>query len=253
MTPINVLTRTEGIVLQTREYIEADLIVTYLTPARGIIKSFAKSPRKTRSRFGSSPEPLTHAKISLWGREQSMPRITQSDIISSFHKLREDFQDFVNISKLSEILISLTPEGLPNSKLFSFFLNIITFLASVEQKQKDALYLVFQISLLALLGYAPHLKSCGKCGEESRDFYPEAGTALCKRCSSSRQRGNEPSIRISNRTAHFYSHGIGWPIKASTRLRPSRETVSELSALLEAHITNLLNKKLQTSEFLSKV
>ncbi len=247
------LTRTEAIVLKTQEYTEADLIVTHLTSTKGIIKSFAKSSRKTRSRFGSSLEPLTHARISLWGKEQSMPRITQSDIISSFHKLREDFQDFVNISKLTEILISLTPEGLPNSNLFSFFLNIITFLGSAGQKQKDALYLVSQIRLLALLGYAPRLKNCGKCGGESHDFYPAAGTTLCKRCSSSQQFGKEPPIMVTDRTAHFYSHGVGWPIKTSTRLRPSRETVSELSALLEAHMTHLLNKKLQTSEFLSKV
>ncbi len=103
------LTRTEGIVLKTQKYGEADLIVTYLTSDRGIIKTFAKSPRKTKSRFGSSLEPLTHSKLSLWGKEQSaMPKITQSDIINSFCQIRENYQDFLNVSKLTEILISLT-------------------------------------------------------------------------------------------------------------------------------------------------
>ena len=92
------LSRTEGIVLRTQKYGEADLIVTYLTSDRGIIKAFAKSPRKTRSRFGSSLEPLTYANISLWGKEQSMPKITQSDVISSFHQLRESYDDYINIS-----------------------------------------------------------------------------------------------------------------------------------------------------------
>ena len=48
------LHRTEGIVLKNFPYGEADLFVTYLTPDMGIIKTFAKSPRKTKSRFGSS-------------------------------------------------------------------------------------------------------------------------------------------------------------------------------------------------------
>jgi DNA repair protein RecO (recombination protein O) len=46
------LHRTEGIVLKTTPFGEADLIVTYLTRDCGILKTFAKSPRKIKSRFG---------------------------------------------------------------------------------------------------------------------------------------------------------------------------------------------------------
>ena len=67
------LKRTEGIVLRTFPFGEADLIVTHLTPDLGIIKSFAKSSRKTRSRFGSSLEPLTRSRISLFGKEDAVP------------------------------------------------------------------------------------------------------------------------------------------------------------------------------------
>ena len=47
------LRRTEGIVLRTFPFGEADLIVTFLTADFGLIKVFAKSPRKIKSRFGS--------------------------------------------------------------------------------------------------------------------------------------------------------------------------------------------------------
>lgn len=115
-------TRTEGIVLRTQKYGEADLIVTYLTSDRGIVRAFAKSPRKTKSRFGSSLEPLTHARISLWGKEQSsMPRLTQSDIINSFYRIRDDYDDFVSVSRLIEIITALTPVETPSRPLFSFF------------------------------------------------------------------------------------------------------------------------------------
>ncbi len=246
------LTKTEGIVLKTQKFAEADLIVTFLTLSRGIIKVFAKSPRKTKSRFGSSLEPLTHTKITLLGKEQSMPRITQSDIINSFQSLRENFKDFLYMSKLAEILLSITPEGIPNQNLFLFFLNTMYILKSLGQRQNDVIYLISQIRLLAVLGYAPRLKGCGKCGTKGLEFYPHSGSILCKKCALSSKGERKSPIKITDRVVRFYSHCVGWPIHASTRLRPSRETISALSVLLEEHLTYLLNKRLMTSEFLAK-
>jgi DNA repair protein RecO (recombination protein O) len=245
-----VRTRTEGIVLKSQKYGEADLIVTYLTADRGIIRAFAKSPRKTRSRFGSSLEPLTHARISLWGKEQSvLPKITQSDIISSFYRLRENYNDFVSLSKLCEILISLTPAELPNKRIFSFFLNILQFITASEEERKDALHLIAQIRLLATIGYAPRLSGCGKCGSESYDFYPDSGTTLCDKCTPTPFSTGKPFMRINNKVIHFYTHSIEWPINKSNRLKPNDQTLGELSELLDRHLSYLLSKKLRSSEF----
>jgi len=247
-----VLTKTESIVLKTQKYSEADLIVTCLTPDKGIISAFAKSPRKTRSRFGSSLEPLTHAKISLWGKEQSMPKITQSDIINSFHELRDNFHDFVNISKLAEILIALMPEASPNKKIFSFFLSILTLIKSSAEEPKDALFIIAQVRLLAITGYAPRLKGCGKCGRKSHNFYPDSGAILCSKCASSQYvRLKEAPIKVADRTLGFYTHSIEWPIVTSRRLKPHKDTIMELSAVIDIHLKYLLNKKLHSSKFLA--
>lgn len=243
------LTRTEGIVLKTQKYGEADLIVTYLTSDKGIIRAFAKSSRKTKSRFGSSLEPLTHAKISLMGKEQSLPRITQADIISSFHQIRENYQDFVNVSKLAEILISLTPDNTPNKKLFVFMLSIMQFISASSQETKDALHIISQIRLLAIIGYAPRLSGCGKCSNSTLDFYPDAGTTLCPKCAETPGQERKPFMRINNKVIHFYTHSIEWPINISNRLKPHPATISELSGLLDRHLNYLLSKKLLSSEF----
>ncbi len=245
------LTRTEGIILKTQKYGEADLIVTCLTPDTGIIKAFAKSSRKTRSRFGSSLEPLTHAGISLWGREQSkMHKITQADIINSFHSLRESYYDFVNISKLAEILISMMPEGIPSRRLFSFFLDILRFMkSSGPQQHREALYLIARIRLLAVIGCAPRLSGCGRCGAKSLDFYPDSGTTLCRRCAGAPDRAGRPFMRIGNRTVRFYAHSIEWPMSLSNRLRPDGRTLSELSGLVDSHLKHLLSGQLRSSGF----
>ncbi|MBI4687780.1 MAG: DNA repair protein RecO [Nitrospirae bacterium] len=244
------LLRTEGIVLKTHKYGEADLIVTYFTLQKGIIKAFAKSPRKTKSRFGSSMEPLTYSMISLWGKEQSMPKITQSDIISSFHNIRENLHDFINSSKLIEILLSLTPEGIPNKRLFSFLLNTLNLIASLEQKQKETFYLILQVHLLTLLGYAPRLKGCGKCGAKTLDFYPSLGTPLCGKCAVRPLVGKEPPVRITEGLINFYSHCLAWPVYILRRLKPRQDTIAELSFIIDKHLNHLLQKRLLTSEFL---
>lgn len=56
------LTRTEGIVLKTQKYGEADLIVTYLTSDRGIINAFAKAPEKPRAGSEAVSNPLLMPK-----------------------------------------------------------------------------------------------------------------------------------------------------------------------------------------------
>jgi len=247
-----VQTRTEGIVLRSQKYGEADLIATYLTSDRGIIRAFAKSPRKTKSRFGSSLEPLTHAKISLWGKEQSsMPKLTQSDIINSFYRIRENYNDFVSLSKLSEILLSLTPAEIPSKRIFTFFLNILQFITSSEEDRKDALHLIALVRLLATIGYAPRLSGCGKCGTESYDFYPDAGTILCPKCASTPLSPAKPFMRINNKVIHFYTHSIEWPINKSNRLKPNDQTLLELTGILDRHLSYLLSKKLRSSEFIT--
>ncbi len=244
------LTKTEGIVLKSQKYGEADLIVTYLTADKGIIKAFAKSPRKTKSRFGSSLEPLTHSQISLWGKEQSaIPKITQSDIINSFHQVRENYQNFINVSKLIEIIISLTPATIPNKRLFSFFLNTLDIIRSSDHESAGSLHIITQIRLLAMIGYAPRLNNCGRCGSKSLDFYPDSGTTLCKKCAVSPSEGGKPFIRIDNKVIHFYSHTIKWPINISNRLKPNNETLSDLSVIIDRHLNYLLSKKLHSSEF----
>ncbi len=246
-------TTTEGIVLKTQKYADADLIITYLTLNKGIIKIFAKSPRKTKSHFGSSLEPLTHAKISFTGKEHSMPRLIQSDILKPFHSLRENFRDFIHVSKLAEILISLTPENIPSTKLFLFLLAIMGMLESLDRKQKDTLFLVSQIHLLATLGYAPRLKGCGKCGLRSLDFYPDYGTTLCKKCAVTQSENRSAPMKITKNLIKFYIHSTGWSIHASTRLKPSQDIITSLSDLIEAHLNHLLKKRLLSSEFLAKV
>src|SRR5947207_9396842 len=55
---------------------------------------------------------------------------------------------------------------------------------AAERPALDPLALAFQLKLLWLSGYLPHLTSCADCGSEGPlvGYSPQAGGAVCERC-----------------------------------------------------------------------
>lgn len=238
------LQRTEGIVLRTVSYGEADLIVTYLTTDFGIVKAFAKSPRKLRSRFGSSLEPLTLSKISFWGREDSaLPRLTQSDIIHPFHSIRSSFQCFLRVSEIVELTLNFVAERDSNAGVYSLLRKT---LYAVENEPGSVLLLLYyKLRLLELTGYLPRLHSCGRCGKAGDVFYLAHGTVLCGRCSA--ERGS--FVPLSPAVISLSINLLGWNYSKINRIKPSEKLIGELSTLLDEHVKYILEKNLKTKAF----
>ena len=64
------LYRDDGIVLRTYKLGEADRIVVFCTRGHGKVRAVAKGVRKTKSKFGSRLEPMSHVALQLYeGRE----------------------------------------------------------------------------------------------------------------------------------------------------------------------------------------
>jgi DNA repair protein RecO (recombination protein O) len=256
------LQRTVGVVLKTFPYGEADLIVTYLTPDFGLLKVFAKSPRKIRSKFGSSLEPLTYSKISFWGKEDtSLPRLTQSDIINSFHPVRATLNIFFKISEIIEITLQFVPERDSNKNIFSLLITTLHDMENIalssSHKEKSKAALVnenlllthYKVKILKLAGFAPKLDACGKCGKFGYNFYLSQGTILCNEC----VKGIDSPMAISSAVLRLYSDLLTWDTKKVNRIKPLETVISELSEILNIHIKYVLSKPLKTMEFIQSL
>ncbi|MDI6744777.1 MAG: DNA repair protein RecO [Thermodesulfovibrionales bacterium] len=238
------LKRTEGIVLKTIPFGEADLIVTYLTYDFGIIKAFAKSPRKIKSRFGSSLEPLTYSKISFWGKEDAnLPRLTQSDIILPFKFIRESLDCFLKVSEIIELTINLLPEHEANKKIFKLLLDIL----STMEKDCDALLTVmlYKVKFLDLAGYAPRLNGCARCGKSGFSFYVSHGAILCGDCAT----GIDSHVKLSQGSIKLYESLRKWDGSLAERIKPSGNLFAELSGMINDHIRYTLSKPLRSAAF----
>ena len=238
------LKRTRGIVLNTVQLGEADLIATYFTHDFGLIKVFAKSPRKLKSRFGSSLEPLTYSKISFWGKEDAnLPKLTQADIIESFKSVREKLESFIAASEMAELAINFLPEREPNIKVFKLFLSV---LKDIEKNSAAPLSaILYKIRFLQLTGYAPRLDGCALCGRSELNFYMSHGAVVCEQC----LKGGEFPIKLSHGTVKLYESLSKWDVSIIHRIKPSQSLLAELSSVINDHIRYTLSKPLKSVAF----
>lgn len=228
---------SEAIVLENRDYAEADLIVTYITKEFGIIDLFAKSPRKIRSKFGSSLEPLTYSKITFIGREDKLQRIIQSDIIYPFQKIRENYKLFLKLAEVLRLIAQISPKREKNHELFSLLLNILKELETSSRWENHILYL--KIRIMSLLGYLPDLKLCGICGKSlNGEYYYSRGFILCRNCLSKveREPQGENTHPIPRKIVTFLDSFQKWQISNLNRVKVNEELMNETEEFLRRYI-----------------
>lgn len=243
------LKRSESIVLKTSPFSEADLIVTLLTRDYGLVKTFAKSTRKTTSRFGSSLEPLTYSRVSFWGKEDAaLPRLTQSDIIRPFQSIRERMDCFFRVMEIVELTLSLLPEREPHRDIFDFLVSVLAMIEGDSRSDSGILKaLLYKIRFLDMAGYGPRLDGCARCSRSGYNYYISHGSIICGICA----KGMDRPIRLSPGVIKSYETLRRWDIAKIGRIRLSRTLLAELSDMLDTHIRYTIAKPLKTKSFQS--
>lgn len=156
---------------------------------RGRIGAVAKGIRKTKSRFGARLEPLSHVDVLLHQGSGELQTVTGVDLVRSHHATR-DVQYRLSVGLVgAEAMLRLFTEQERNPRAFAA---LTRFLDLVDQLPKrasrpalDPLALSFQLKLLWLSGYLPHLTSCAECGVADQPlvgYSPRAGGAVCREC-----------------------------------------------------------------------
>jgi DNA repair protein RecO (recombination protein O) len=176
--------KTEAIVLRSMRFSEADRILHLYTADRGRIGAIAKGVRKTKSRFGARLEPLSHVELLLHQGAGELQTITGVELLRSHHATRENPYR-LNVGLIgAEAMLRLFGEPEANERAFGALAKFLDLLDDVEPRQAqpaaDALALSFQLKLLWLAGYLPHVTSCVDCGAGNLiGFSARAGGAVC--------------------------------------------------------------------------
>src|SRR2546430_5446902 len=180
---------TEAVVLRSIRFGEADRVLHLYTAERGRVGAVAKGIRKTKSRFGARLEPLSHVSLQLHAGSGELQTVTGVDLIRPHSAAREQTYR-LNVGLIgAEAMLRLFTEQEGNERAFTALTRFLDALDETEpcasRPALDPLALSFQLKLLWVSGYLPHLTSCAECGADDAPlvgYSAKAGGAVCRGC-----------------------------------------------------------------------
>jgi DNA repair protein RecO (recombination protein O) len=179
--------KTEGVVLRSLRFGEADRILHLYTRERGRTSAIAKGIRKTKSRVGARLEPLSHVALQLHEGSGELHTVTGVDLVRAHRATREESYRLAVGMIGAEAMLRLFAEPEANRRAFEAvtrFLDVLdeTSAPANANPPLDQLALSFQLKLLWLSGYLPHVNACVECGNVDGlvGFSPRAGGAVCR-------------------------------------------------------------------------
>src|SRR5205823_14195172 len=150
-----------------------------------------KGVRKTKSRFGARLEPLSHVELMLHQGSGELHTVTGADLVRPHSAAREDYYRLSVGLIGAEAMLRLFSEQEANERAFAALTRFLDVLDetphAAERPALDPLALAFQLKLLWLSGYLPHLTSCADCGADDATlvgYSPRAGGAVCAACAN---------------------------------------------------------------------
>lgn len=243
--------RVEAVVLRHADWGEADRLLTLYTRERGKLRAIAKGARRIRSRKAGHIEPFTRATLQL-ARGRDLFIVTQADTLEPYLALGEDLVRTGQAAYVVELLdcFAYEDEG-GNPDLFRLLTATLARIASEPDPWLALRY--YEVRLLDLLGFRPHLFECANCGEEVRPvdqfFSPAAGGVLCPKCGAGLPGAWGISVEVLKHFRHFQRSDY----RGAQRARPGPEVRSGLEALMQRYFTFLLERELNSPGFLRQI
>ena len=231
--------KTEAVVLRSFRLGEAVRVLHAYTADRGRVGAVAKGVRKTKSRFGARLEPLSHVELMLHQGSGELATVTGVSLIRSHHEAREDPYRLAVGLIGAEAMLRLFPEQEASERAFTALTRFLDTLDGLTMRaaavpRLEPLALSFQLKLLWLSGYMPHLDSCVECGsaEGLVGYLPAGGGAVCRPCGPGTVSLSPDGLRGIRALLTSPLAGAG---DAGLSERDARETLSVVQASYEHH------------------
>lgn len=242
---------SEAIVLRHIDYGEADRIVSLLTLDHGLLKGFARGARKSRKRFGPALEPFAQVRVT-WkdGGRGELVSLQEAELVDLRTGLRSELTSLALAAYGCELIEEFSSAGEVHEEMF-FLLR--AFLDALQQGEGLAeCRSLFELRLLNLVGYIPHLLHCAACGgglpEDDICFAAEQGGPLCRACE-----GDGRGLRVSQLTLGSLSRCLRGPLEQFAGVRFGTRTRQEAEDLLHQALRTCLHRPLRTAVFLDRV
>jgi DNA repair protein RecO (recombination protein O) len=194
---------SEAIILQSYPLGEADRLVSFLSRSMGRVRGVAAGARRTKSRFGSTLERLSHVHIWFYEKQnRELVRINQCDLVESFLDAFRDYGSGVALAILSEVTETVLPDHEPSDANFRLLLLVAQAIKKTGKPELPLAY--FVLWTVKLGGWLPTLDACARCGrhldaKEAAYFSPSASAISCSKCRRPGMRTLSPPVLAAAR------------------------------------------------------
>ena len=238
---------SEAIILRTYPLGEGDRLVSFLSRSSGRLRGVASGARRTKSRFGSTLELLSHVRIWFFEREtRDLVRINQCELVESFLKAQQDYQQSLGLALLSEVTENVLPEREASDAVFRLIL--VTARAIQEQAAMALPIAYFALWTVRLGGWLPQLDHCSRCGRELGETASYRTSfslgLLCGDCRS------PAALPVSPETRRLAKRMTAEKLDRLLMGKISEEPVAQLSDFMLDLIEHHSEKKLTTRRLL---
>ena len=231
--------KTEGVVLRSIRYGEADRILHLYTAERGRVNAIAKGSRRPKSRFGGRLEPFFRLDLMLHEGRSELCTVTGASTVDGYPNLRSDGPALDAAARACDAILRLLDSVDPNRPAYNLLCRYLALLdrnagpaAAPGGPNAAAVGLAFRLKLALAAGFSPELASCARCGEGEGivAFSGSAGGVVCGSCEG----GGFP---LSHEAHEFMVAALGRPIAElpDAREMPLRQVERAITETLEHH------------------
>ena len=224
--------KTEGIVIRSLRYGEADRILHLYTPNRGRIGAIAKGVRRARSRFGGRLEPFFRVNLVLYEGRSDLLTVTGAETVAAHPRLREDAGALDGAARACEAVARVFDDGDPHAGVYHLLANQLALLDREPGRAGRANALAFRVKLLLAAGFAPQLAACASCGDREHlvGFSGAAGGVVCTACEAN-------AFALDQEAHDFLVGALGRPLTEAPDAPPRALAQAERAILetLEYH------------------
>lgn len=224
--------KTEGIVLRSIRYGEADRILHIFTPHSGRLSAIAKGVRKARSRFGGRLEPFFRLDLVLYQGRSELLTVTSASTLAGYPRLREHHASLDVAARACDAVDRVFDPGDPHPGVYHLLANELALLDAGRAHATLSNALAFRLKLLLAAGFAPQLAACASCGEQDHlaGFSGAAGGVVCGACEAS-------AFPFSQAAHEFMVGALGSPLAQAPAAPPNALFQAERAILetLEHH------------------
>ena len=243
--------RVEAVVLRHSDWGEADRLLWLFTREQGKVRAIAKGVRKIRSRKAGHLEPFTQVTLQL-ARGRDFLIVTQADTQNAYLPIKDDLLKTGQAAYVVELIDRfLYADESEHPDLFRLLVETLERIAVDTDPWLALRY--YEVRLLDLLGFRPHLFECANCGAEiqaeDQFFSPLTGGVLCPKCGHGLPGAWPIRVDVLRHFRHFQRSSYA----EASRAKPLPAVREELEGLIQRYFTYLLERELNSPGFLKQI